>query len=1111
MEKKNIIINIKKKKFDLNTSGSNDSFENDKINNIPKIMPDMKFINGMETNNINTKKNKFVNGLLSDDKTKSKDYISKYQNNLSYPVKIASNLDKYLPEENEDFSKTFTNKNVSSYTESNYIKHKNNSKFLIRNYSMNNYINTTFHHNIDNSIITNNNNVLLIDNNKSSHADRLDPKNAIKINRIKDEYIDFLQKQYEDNNKINFSLDSNNKELLIKCNDLIQDNLMLNKTVSEMTNKLNKSIQENKIIKSQLDKSLINSQKYEQKIGCYEEQLKLFKSNNENYQKIIQDLKEQNYQLNLNLKQIKKENDEEQKKIDEKLKNKIKEIKKNLEEDYNVKIQEFSKSEVKIKNLTEEIQKLKMINNNLMEELKKKENIIELMYKDNEKLVNQNNLNHIQLEQNTKQISDLNQIIQHKENLINTLKNKEIETEKIFSNKSNSPSMIKLENSDFISENITKLINDNEENKLKIEYLNEKIRTIREIEKRYNELMGDKKTQTSSERPSYMVRNITNSPKNKSNTGHTIYISINTSKNNSENNSMKNGNVNSGKKFDIQDIKLKYSKNSYEGKYKNGNGLNYKKRPIMVNTSLPLKTIDIDNELRSSSMKQNEEKERIITDYKDNSKKKSIINRNKNNNTNFNKNNSINSININKKNKIIEMDIRKNYKEKKEKSSDKMINSPIQNVIFKGRKFYKNEDNKNKELKWQLPNEEENYQKIEANPEKKEIHGKELEEEKDEVKENIRKMNRKKNYTYRPNVSNFSLEENNMNLKNNDEFFKDQNEEIDNEENYKSKNLNFESYYLYGIDRNDFLHIFDISKKKWVEKKKIFDIDLDDKSNTFRKDYQYEGTLLYNMLDGVYILTGEKTDTLYYFNSRTNSISKICKFNHCHDNGSIMYDESEDCLYIFGGKNSTSCEYYSLKDKKIYKLPNLIYDRANASFIISNNKIYGFFGFSYEKDTYAKTIEYIDYYKKDKWIELKNIKLLKNDIYIDIESISTMYYKQDYNKILIYSGIQGEDEDFVTDYYLLYDAKSNTMDKIKKWNLNQYKRLGFFWKEYTLKKNDPKGFHFAKNSRFIELPENYACEGYSENDLIDILIDYKNNVHFILQEKEKIDIYRGEI
>ena len=268
--------------------------------------------------------------------------------------------------------------------------------------------------------------------------------------------------------------------------------------------------------------------------------------------------------------------------------------------------------------------------------------------------------------------------------------------------------------------------------------------------------------------------------------------------------------------------------------------------------------------------------------------------------------------------------------------------------------------------------------------------------------------------------------------------------------------------------------------------------------------------MLYNTLNGVYILTGKKTDTLYYLNSQTNSINKICKFNNCHDNGSIMYDTNSNCIYVFGGKKITSCEYYSFSSKKVYKLPDLITDRANASFIVSNNRIYGFFGFSYGKDTYAGTIEFMDYNKKDKWVELKNIKFLQNDISFDTESVSTMYYRQNPNQILIYCGIQGEEEDFVTDYYLLYDTNNNSMDKINKWNMQQYKSMGKRWKNYNLKISDPKGFHFAKNSRFILLPKgNY--EGYNERDPIDVMIDYKNNVHYILQERQKIDVYRSEI
>ena len=120
----------------------------------------------------------------------------------------------------------------------------------------------------------------------------------------------------------------------------------------------------------------------------------------------------------------------------------------------------------------------------------------------------------------------------------------------------------------------------------------------------------------------------------------------------------------------------------------------------------------------------------------------------------------------------------------------------------------------------------------------------------------------------------------------------------------KEEDIAKEEFYLYGIDRNNLFHVFDINNRKWSVLKKI--TELKDDSNSFKKDYQYEGTILYNTLKGLYILTGEKTDILYFFNSLTNSISKICKFNNSHDNGSLFLDSITNCLYVFGGKNIKS-------------------------------------------------------------------------------------------------------------------------------------------------------------------------------------------------------------
>ena len=67
-----------------------------------------------------------------------------------------------------------------------------------------------------------------------------------------------------------------------------------------------------------------------------------------------------------------------------------------------------------------------------------------------------------------------------------------------------------------------------------------------------------------------------------------------------------------------------------------------------------------------------------------------------------------------------------------------------------------------------------------------------------------------------------------------------------------------------------------------------------------------------------------------------------------------------------------------------------------------------------------QNIECIDNKKLDRWSEVKNIKILNEKLNFEVESISTINYKENKDKILIYSGIQGENEDYITDYYYLY-------------------------------------------------------------------------------------------
>ena len=856
--------------------------------------------------------------------------------------------------------------------------------------------------------------------------DQYDSKYSFKINKIKDDYIDFLQKEFEDNTKKSAILDSNNKELMKKCDDLLHDNKLLSSTLNDRSNKLNKIIQENLTVKSQLDKALILNQKNEQKLQFFQEQFTLYKTSNENYQKIIQELKEQIDQLNNNISDLQKTHEENLNEAEINFNNNLKiEIEKNKKEteDFyeNKNREEIFNNEQKFEEMQLHIKNIEEKNDLLNSELNKKDNMYNILLKENEKLMGENTLFKNEIEQYTHQISELNNIIKHKDNIINNLKSENLNNEKLL-NKSSSCSMIKLDGNEYINENISKLINDNEENKMKIEMLNDKIKNIDQIEKKYNEIInGNNRSLILSEKLAFHMNSTNTSPRNlKTQFNYNNYKESTYPKNyniiNSPNSSNNFRSFISPKKLQLQEISTS-PRNKYD----------IPKTKTFTNST---NTIIIS----SKNMPSN------------------------NNNTNL------------PPQRISNKEMKESFQKKIETSPPQILN-----------KYYYNKNNVDTQIK---------------------IHGKEIKTEKDEIKDSIKTMERKKNFTHKP--KNVGLYISNTEIPAKNEI---QNISIIHTEN--EEEIINEQYFLYGIDRDDLLHVFDINSRKWSNLRKI--TELKDVSNTFKKDYQYEGTILYNTLSGLYILTGEKTDVLYFYNSLTDSVTKICKFNFCHDNGSLFFDSGNDALFVFGGKKIKSCEYYSFKDKKIYKLPELNLDRANASYIISNNKIFAFFGFCYSKNTYCNNIEYIDYTKKDRWYELSNISLLKNDISFDIESVSTMYYRNDPNLILIYCGIQGDEEDFVTEYYLIYDSVKNTMDKINKFNLQQFKYLGKKWKNYTLKNSDQKGFHFAKNSRFLKLPKNNNYEGYNSYDEIEVLIDYKNNVHFIQQDKQKIDVYRNEL
>ena len=518
-----MIINNKRNEYKNKQIQLNTSYDKDEnISDNKKKTENIKVINGMGLNlDI---KNKYQNGIISDEKTTK--LLGKKNSSSNFPIKIIklNNINNY---EVDDISNNYDNQNVNGSNVNRDSKYDSRRNFYIRNSSMKNInskmVNSNFHNNVENVIFSNSNNIMLIDKNLSFNSERLDSRNAIKINKLKDDYIDYLQKEFEDKSKNNAQLDTSNKELLKKCNELILNNRLLNESINDKNNEYNKS--------------MTNFRKMQEKIKVFEDQINLLKSNNTNNEKIIKELRQQNEQANSNLKKFKSEYEEKLKKTEEKYKNEIEENKKSMEALYNNKMLGDDKNinnEKKIKSLMDEISYLKEKNQELIKDLESKEKTIDLMYKDNTKLMNEVNLKQGKLDQSYRQINDLKIILKHKESIINTFKINLAENDRMSLNKSNSCSFMKFDTSDVISENLTKLLNDNEENRMKLEVLNNRLKSIDEIKKKYHNLVKDNKTLPLTNNYSFNSRNSVNFTKEKLNSSFNSNCKNTNNKNNSQ-------------------------------------------------------------------------------------------------------------------------------------------------------------------------------------------------------------------------------------------------------------------------------------------------------------------------------------------------------------------------------------------------------------------------------------------------------------------------------------------------------------------------------------------------------------------------------------------------
>ena len=248
MDKASVTNNKKRKMISYN-SQINFPIKKDKLNKKPKANQNPEVIKNNEKKNkisIETKSN--TKNIFSEEKrTNFKPIFEKQK----YQIKTSENLNKKKVASN-DFTNPSIKRDISPLIRT-HFDDDDSPNFGTKNYSINNIIDSRiFEPNINNSmnILTNMNKLSLSPKPKDVNINLQDngletfsPQYSNKINKIRDDYIDFLQRQFEDNTKNNVKLDSNNKELLKKCNDLIHDNRLLNKALIERTDKLNKIVQ----------------------------------------------------------------------------------------------------------------------------------------------------------------------------------------------------------------------------------------------------------------------------------------------------------------------------------------------------------------------------------------------------------------------------------------------------------------------------------------------------------------------------------------------------------------------------------------------------------------------------------------------------------------------------------------------------------------------------------------------------------------------------------------------------------------------------------------------------------------------------------------------------
>ena len=224
--------------------------------------------------------------------------------------------------------------------------------------------------------------------------------------------------------------------------------------------------------------------------------------------------------------------------------------------------------------------------------------------------------------------------------------------------------------------------------------------------------------------------------------------------------------------------------------------------------------------------------------------------------------------------------------------------------------------------------------------------------------------------------------------------------------------------------------------------KKIYCIIIPENYFDFWKEFQSEGSLLYNTLEGLFIINS-KNNQLYYYSSKKNIFCDLLTFKENHSYGCLFVDNLSKNIIAIGGKYSKLVELFSFESSKIEDLPELSTHRNYMTCCQINNKIYCLFGVSEEKNDNS-LIEYLDLENINKgWIEINYI----NNSSFKILTCSSCVNLND-SELLI---IGGKINDYISNEKLIYyNVQSKELYELDK----------------DLPESENKNYLFTQNSMF---------------------------------------------